>query len=244
MHTYTSSPVDCLLMDTKEWKPCFAVIPLTGARICIVDSIACSGLSVIHSLLSSQVKQEDSTTVLLSFERPASEFIRTGRRMGHDLNLLLIQKRFWSINLACKEPSLGFKSLSLEESDLEDGIMGILKDIVGVSGQKLNIIADGIMALSTVAGWPLSKIMRFIKQLESSMPKQIVIRINRDCTDAAILVQWLMHRCETSLICNSLVSGITKQVHGELQIIKSPRDLTSCLMKCTDSSLLLQYKVS
>lgn len=213
----------------------------------IIDETGCDALPLMHMLIGQAVKERDSTgrVALITLQRPSREFVRTSRRLGHDLTLVSIQGRFMALDAVGEAAGPKFYSLDMLSPQAES----IILERIGALGQTVSIFIDGLDALCTIAGWPLARIMRLVKSLES-LGSVVVCRLTAS-PSVSYLLRWLVYRSHFTIVCKGLSSGggSTSHAHGQLIVYPSEtNDLaglqlpSSFLFKCTDATLLLQSK--
>lgn len=222
-------------------------------KSCILDEVECDGLPLIHGILAS-VSKKSVNTVLLSFERPLCDFISVGRRLGHDLSLAVIQKKFFAIDTFTTG-----KDLTLDLSDkpmiILQAILRFLSMAKAKSSSPLFIIIDGVSILVSL-GWKVPEVMNLIIAIES-IADRICTRMNKNTSGGIILSKWLAHRSETVISVQKLSSGTSRSAHGEILTLNKSRSstttstfsnaatssaTTSALFKCSESTIMIQLK--
>lgn len=235
-----------------EWRPWTTVGEpsrrlLKAPLSCIIDETGCDALPLVHVLIGQAIREGGNAgrVALITLQRPSREFVRTSRRLGHDLNLVSIQGRFTVLDAVGEAAGPKFHSLDMLSQQLESTIL----ERVGALGQTVTIFIDGLDALCTVADWSLTRIMRLVKSLESR-GGPVVCRLTTS-PSVSHLIRWLVYRAHFTIICKGLSSrgGSTSHAHGQLIFYPSridgsadPQFPSSFLFKCTDAALLLQSK--
>ncbi|PJF19867.1 hypothetical protein PSACC_00331 [Paramicrosporidium saccamoebae] len=201
-------------------------------KVCILDEIGCDGRPFVHTIIAETCKRADGPfVVLLSLECPLGEYVSTGRRLGHDLNLASIQTRFASICCFADE------SLDLTTADAADVMVQRVQSLK--STRPVFIVLEGLHILPSL-GWSLFSIMTFVKRLED-ISERICIRANRQTCHGVALSRWLANRSDTVISVQKLQSGTSRIAHGEVLFHSNERTLAA-LFKCTDSAVLVQPK--
>jgi hypothetical protein len=216
-------------MAWKPWSSWEATFEKLPKRVCILDETGCEGRPFIHTILAEACKKQNGPDVLLvAFDRPFTEYVSVGRRLGHDLNLATIQKKFSAVCL------MGLDDLTMDS---------IVKLVTNAKSNKPTfIIVDGISVLPAL-GWSLFRTLELIRRLEA-LTDSICIRANRGMTDGIRISRWLAHRCDAVISPRKLVSGTSRLAHGEILFSNNRSTLSKCsaLFKCSDSSILVQPK--
>lgn len=235
----------------EEWRPWAAFgelekSTLNATSLCIMDETECDALPLMHTLLGQALKRDGANrVVLITLQRPVREFVRTSRRLGYDLSLVSMQGRLVALDAVGGTAGPKFHGLDILASRAEDGIL----EKVSAFGPTATVFIDGLDALCTIAGWPLARAMRLIKDLER-LSRGVVCRLTTS-PSVERLARWLVHRSELVMICRGLAStrgASTVHAHGQVIVYLlgsngiATQSPSLFLFKCTDAALLLQNK--
>lgn len=229
------------VLKMAEWRSVtqWDGIALNANSICIIDEVGCDGRSLTNTILSAACKAPDNPVIaLISLDRQIGEWVAVGRRMGYDLSLLAIQKRFFAAGGMVETLHTALEVM--DQTRCELAITDLLETVGKLSeGRPVLVVLEGLSILPAL-GWTLGRVMKLIKRIEG-LCDRFCARLNRDCTFGMELSRWLSHRCEMTVLTRALSSGKTRQVYGELVVIKG-KSIAAALFKCSDSALLVQPK--
>lgn len=237
--------------NAGSWDPLISAV--NSKRICIVDEICCEGRPLVHSLLATCAKMADGPTIaLLSFDRPSSEYIRVGRRLGHDLDLTAIKNRFSVLDGFTFALRPQYRGIDLDKDvvKVQEEVLDFLNSTRKAGGERpVFIFLEGLSTICSL-GWPLGTTIKLIESIEKCSD-QLCIRINREVSNGKELSRWLIPRSDIVLFTRSLASSnsTTRLVHGEiftinfeLSSIDKPPEINASLFKTSDATLMIQPK--
>ena len=171
-----------------------------GQRLLLGDTLEADAAPFMHDVVAYYLRA-GSAVLYLGCRLELGGLLGLYRRLGFDLNMLEAQGRFRFVSLAAY---------------LLDGPAGV-PDVAGglpAEQPRTLLVVDEAAAFEDVDGG-VAKLMRLVAGLEARAHTDMLVYMHQ-AEDASPLWRWLAHRASSVLQTRALVSGLSREFHGQL----------------------------
>lgn len=213
------------------WNP--QDLPAPGQLMTVSDTVKSDASAFIHDMVNFYLRQ-GFPVAFISFGEHLDRLVGVYRRLGIDLNMLEAQQNFKFV-----------------DGDAAEIIHDQIDQLRKGAPRYLVVIDD--MAVFEAMDH-LNEAICMVKELEKRGNHQdILIRFHSSDTtvEESKLWRWLCHRSTVCLLVSPLSSGISKEVHGQLDVLHGGRSFlhpripsNPFLFRSTEASLFFSPKIN
>ncbi len=195
-----------------------------GRTLLLVDHPESTATPLVHDYISEHLKA-GILVVFLSFNHRFDDLVGLYRRLGHDINMLEARQLF-------KFVELNHKSDLVLDRTFENGALVVIDAPVAVEDR------EAIVALQKIFNKMTALMLDVLVLMHSPSAKP----------EASMLYRWLMHRSSLVGETRPLSSGLSRQIHGEIEFrhggksYEWPIHPDTLLYRFSESSIFFFYK--
>jgi len=192
-------------------QPCF---------LTLITSSTLDASFLIHHLLSTALRTNpDRHTYFLNTAQTWSHYKSVQVKLGNSTSFADLTNSSHLVNFdltKLNEQFLTAQSTSDMQTSVKQVFDALLVQLAGNQGNSLVIIDD--LSVLSLAGCSDNLIFEFLAGLKDLRDRVSVVVYSQTLEFNEMLVRELMHLADSYAVCDSLVTGYSKEVQGQLRI--------------------------